>query len=79
MAERPATSKPLPALEQRLAGRLLAFERLDEAWPHGHPAIERGDVGRQRNRTLVKIAALQERIVSMPNETLADVAEPARA
>ncbi len=29
----PAPSETLPALEQHLAGRLLAFERLDEAWP----------------------------------------------
>ncbi len=32
-AERPGPSEPLPVLEQRLAERLLAFERLDEAWP----------------------------------------------
>ncbi len=29
MAERPAASESLPALDQRLAERLLAFERLD--------------------------------------------------
>ncbi len=29
----PGASETLPALEQHLAGRLLAFERLDEAWP----------------------------------------------
>ncbi len=29
----PALSETLPVLEQRLAERLLAFERLDEAWP----------------------------------------------
>ncbi len=30
--EHSATSKTLPALDQPLTGRLLAFERLDEAW-----------------------------------------------
>jgi hypothetical protein len=44
---------------------------LDKAWPHGHTAIERADVGRQRNGVLVEIAALQERIATM--------VEPARA
>ncbi len=29
----PAASETLPALEQLLVERLLAFERLDEAWP----------------------------------------------
>ena len=31
----PAPSETLVALEQRLTERLLAFERLDEAWSHG--------------------------------------------
>ncbi len=30
----PGPSETLPVLEQRLAERLLDFERLDEAWPH---------------------------------------------
>ena len=34
-------TETLPALEQRLTERLLAFERLDEAWPRGRTAIER--------------------------------------
>ena len=65
---------PIPALEQRLAERLVASVLLDKAWPHSHTAIERGKVGRQRNGVLVKIAALQERIASVPSETLANVA-----
>ncbi len=67
----PAPSETLVALEQRLTERLLAFERLGEAWPHGHTALERADVGRQRNGVLVGIVALQERIATM--------VEPARA
>ena len=40
----PATSETLPALEQRLDERLLAFERLDTAWPKGRTAIEHADM-----------------------------------
>ncbi len=43
-------SETLPALEQRLTERLLAFERLDEAWPRGRTAVERAEIGRQRAR-----------------------------
>ncbi len=32
----PAPYETLPVLEQRLAERLLAFERLDVAWPLSH-------------------------------------------
>ncbi len=61
----PTTSETLPALEQHLAEHLLAFVLLDKAWPHGHTATARADVGRQRNGVLVEIAALQERIATM--------------
>ena len=67
----PAASETLPALDQRLAERLLTFVLLDKAWPHGHTAIERAEIGRQRNRVLAEIAALQGRITTM--------IEPARA
>ena len=40
MAERPAASETLPTLEQRLTERLLAFDRLDEAWPKGRGGYE---------------------------------------
>ncbi len=45
----PPPSETLPALEQRLTERLLDFERLDEAWPRGRTAIERPEIGRQRD------------------------------
>ncbi len=61
----PARCERHPALDQRLAERPLDFDLLDEAWPHGFTAIERGDVGRQRNGVLAEIAALQERIATM--------------
>jgi hypothetical protein len=64
-------SETLPILEQRFTEHPLAFVLLDKAWPHGHTAIERADVGRQRNGVLAKIVALQERIATM--------VEPARA
>jgi len=70
----PAASKPLPALEQRLVDRLLEFERLDEAWPRGRTAIERAEIGRQREDALSGIAALRDRIVTARAETLADAA-----
>ncbi len=40
-------SESLPALEQRLTKRLLAFERLDAAWPRGRTVIERAEIGRR--------------------------------
>ena len=54
----PAASETLPVLEQRLAERLLAFERLDEAWPRGRAVIERAEIGRQRKDALSGIEAL---------------------
>ncbi len=35
-----------------LAERLLDFERLGEAWPHGRTATERAEIGRQREDAL---------------------------
>ncbi len=46
----PGPSESLVDLEQRLAERLLTFERLDAAWPRGRTAIERAEIGRQRAR-----------------------------
>ncbi len=57
----PAASETLPVLEQRLTKRLLAFERLDEAWPRGRTAIERAETGRQREDALSGIVALRDR------------------
>ncbi len=54
-----------------LAERLLALDRLDEAWPRGRTVMERAENGRRRNGVLAEIAALQERIATM--------VEPARA
>ena len=73
-AERPGPSKPLPALEQRLTERLLAFERLDEAWPQGRTAVERAEIGRQREDALSEIVALRQHITTGHAETLADAA-----
>ena len=60
----PARSETLPALEQRLAERLLAFERLDDAWPRGRTAIERAEIGRQREDAPSQIVTLRQRIVT---------------
>ncbi len=56
----PAASETLPGLEQRLAERLLAFERLDEAWPSGRTAIERAEIGRECEEALYEIASLRQ-------------------
>ena len=48
----PGASETLSALEQRLAGRLLAFERLGEAWPKGRAAIECAEIARRRDDAL---------------------------
>ncbi len=50
-------TETLPALEQHLAARLLALERLDEAWPRGRTANERAEIGREREEALYEIAA----------------------
>ncbi len=70
----PATSETLVALEQRLAERLLDFERLDAAWPRGRTAIERAEIGRQREDALYEIASLRTRIATGRADTLADAA-----
>ena len=64
----PAASETLPSLEQRLTKRLLAFERLDAAWPRGRTVIERAGIGRQREDPLSRIAALWGRIVTAQTE-----------
>ncbi len=75
----PAASKTLVALDQRLAERLLDFECLDEAWPRGRTAIERAEIGRQREDAPSGIVALRQRIVTARAETLADAAVQLRA
>ena len=70
----PAASETLPALEQRLAERLLGFETMDAAWPKGRIAIERAEFGGEREEALYEIAALRQRIATGRAETLADAA-----
>ncbi len=76
LCEAPMTGPPetLPVLESRLAERLLDFELLDEAWPCGRTAIERAEIGRQREEALSGIAVLRDRIVTARAETLVDAA-----
>ncbi len=59
----PAASQTLVDLEQHLAARLLALERLDEAWPSGRTAIERAEIRRQREDALSGAVALRDHIV----------------
>ena len=53
---------------------MLAFERLDEAWPRGRTSVERAEIGRQREDALSGIVTLRNRIASGRAETLADAA-----
>ena len=69
---RPATFETLPVLEEQPAGRLLAFERLDEAGLKGRTAIERAAIGRRREDALSGIVTLRQRIVTARAETPAD-------
>ena len=70
----PAPSETLPVLERHLTERLLDFERLDAAWPRGHTAIERAEIGWQREDALGEIVALRDGIATSRAETLADAA-----
>ncbi len=54
----PAASETLPVLEQRRTERLLAFERLDTAWPRDRTTVERANTVRQRDDALSGIEAL---------------------
>ncbi len=56
----PGPSDTLPALEQRLAERLLDFETVAAAWPKGRTAIARAEIGREREEALYEIASLRQ-------------------
>ena len=51
-------SETLPALARRLAGRLLDFDLLDEAWPRGRTAIERAEIGPDSGLPLAGLSLL---------------------
>ncbi len=57
----PGPSETRPVLEQQLTERLLAFERLDEAWPLGRTAVERAEIGQQREDARSGAVALRDR------------------
>ena len=61
-------------LENDVLHALLAFERLDEAWPHGRTALERTEIGRRRSIALLDVETLQQRILRAQAATLADAA-----
>ena len=70
----PTPANSLVDLECHLAAALIRFDELDEAWPRGRTAIERADLGRQREDALSGIVALRVRIVTSRAETLAEAA-----
>ncbi len=70
----PAPSGSLVDLEQQLAGLLVEFEVLSEAWPKAPRAVDRARIGREHSQALDKIGRLQRRITVARAETLADAA-----
>ncbi len=60
--------------EQQLAGLLVQFELLSEAWPKAPRAVDRASIGREHSQALDKIGSLQYRIIVLRAETLADAA-----
>ncbi len=61
-------------LEQQVAGLLVRFEILSEAWRKAPRAVDRARMGRERSQALDKIGSLQRRITVARAETLADAA-----
>ncbi len=70
----PVPSGHLVDLEQQLAGLLVQFEILSEAWPVAPRAVDRASIGREHSLALDAIGALQRRITVVRAETLADAA-----
>ncbi len=56
----PASAGHLVELEQQLAGALVQFEVLSEAWPMAPRAVDRASIGREHSQALDKIGSLQE-------------------
>ncbi len=70
----PAPTESLVALESHHAAALIRFDELDAAWPRGRTAIERAEIGRERENALSEIMALRHSIATGRAETLADAA-----
>ncbi len=49
-------------LEQQLAGLLVQFDFLSEAWPMAPRAVDRASIGRVHSQALDEIGSLQHRI-----------------
>ncbi len=69
-----APSGHLVELEPLLAGLLMEFELLSEAWPKAPWAVDRARIDRENSQALDEIGALQQRITVSRAETLADAA-----
>ena len=59
---------------QQLAGLLVQFEILSEAWPKPEHILDRAGIGRQRAETLLAIRDLRMRIANVRAKTLEDAA-----
>ena len=69
-----APSGHLVDLEQQLAGLLVQFEVLSEAWPRTPRAVDRASIGREHSQALNNVGSLQRRITVSRAEKLADAA-----
>ena len=70
----PDPSGHLVDLEQQLAGLLVKFEVLSEAFPLPPGTIDRARIDREYSLALDEIGSLQRRITAARAETLADAA-----
>ncbi len=70
----PVSSGHLVDLEQQLAGLLMEFEVLSEAWPKPAHVLDRARIGRQRAETLLAIRDLLMHIANVRAKTLEDAA-----
>jgi pyruvate-formate lyase len=70
----PEPTADLPALERQLDAQLIAFEKLDTAWPKAPTALERARIGREREKALLAIRELRGKIAHTPAHNLADAA-----
>ncbi len=61
-------------LEQQLAGLLVQFEFLSEAWPKPVHILDRARIGRQRAETLLAVRHIERRIANVRAKTLEDCA-----
>ncbi len=61
----PAPSGHLIELEQQLAGLLVQFEVLSEAWPKAPRAVDRASIGREHSQALDKLGRRRQTYIAL--------------